>query len=318
MTLHDQQLTTVPVPSPRDDASPVDGAAVLGEGTLIPAEKKRRLRIPRFIKEQPVGAVALTIIGFFVVMAALSPWLAPYDPLAQDRAAVMMPPSAGHLHGTDDLGRDVLSRTMYGARTSLLISVATLLVGGLIGLVTGVLSGYFGGTWIDTVIQRCMDALMAVPSIVLLLFIAALLGPSLRNTVIALSLLVIPSFNRVARGEMLRIREETYVEAARAVGCSTWRILTRYGLPNLMAPLFVLTSLLFAIVLIAESALSFLGIGTPPPTPSWGRMLSEGSRNLEIAPWMALFPGMALSISVLAFNLLGDAMRDYLDPKQRR
>jgi peptide/nickel transport system permease protein len=270
------------------------------------------------VKEQPFGAVALALIAFFVGMAILSPWLAPYNPLEQDRAHIMAPPSGAHLFGTDELGRDLLSRTMAGARTSLLISVSTLAVGGLIGLVLGILSGYFGGSWVDTVIQRCMDSLMAVPSIVLLLFIAALLGPSIRNTVIALSLLVIPSFNRVARGEMLRIREETYVEAARSIGCSTWRILTRYGLPNLMAPLFVMASLLFAVVLIAESALSFLGIGTPPPTPSWGRMLSEGSASMEIAPWIALFPGIALSVSVLAFNLLGDAMRDFLDPKQRR
>jgi peptide/nickel transport system permease protein len=220
--------------------------------------------------------------------------------------------------GTDDLGRDVLSRTMYGARTSLLISVATLLAGGLLGVALGVVSGYLGGTWVDSVLQRVMDALMAIPAIVLLLFVAALLGPSVRNTVIALSLLVIPSFNRVARGEMLRIREETYIEAARAVGCGTRRILFRYGLPNLMGPLFVVASLTFATVLIAESALSFLGIGTPPPTPSWGRMLSEASHQLEIAPWMAIFPGLVLSVSVLAFNLLGDALRDHLDPKQRR
>lgn len=279
---------------------------------------RRRRGMWRYLREQPFGAVAAAIILVFVALAILAPLISPYDPLAQNRAAIMVPPNADHLMGTDDLGRDVLSRVLYGARTSLLISVATLAIGGVAGLVVGIVSGYFGGTWVDTVIQRIMDSLMAVPSIVLLLFVAALLGPSIRNTILALALLVIPAFNRVARGEMLRIREETYVEAARAVGCSTKRILVKYGLPNLMAPLFVVTSLLFAIVLIAESALSFLGIGTPPPTPSWGRMLSEASRQLEIAPWMALFPGLALSISVLAFNLLGDALRDFLDPKQRR
>jgi len=316
MSLHDPDVTektqkaVVDVPVPRAGA---DAATADATGTT-----RRRLRLPRFVRSQPLGAVALTLIAFFVVVAALAPWISPYDPMAQHREAVMMPPSADFLFGTDDLGRDVFSRVLYGARTSLLISVATLLCGGLIGVAIGVLSGYFGGTWVDNILQRFMDALMAVPSIVLLLFIAALLGPSIRNTVIALSLLVIPSFNRVSRGEMLRIREETYVEAARAVGCSTPRIIFRYGLPNLMAPMFVLVSLVFAIVLIAESSLSFLGIGTPPPTPSWGRMLSEGSAQLEIAPWMALFPGLALSFSVLAFNLLGDALRDHLDPKQRR
>ena len=305
MSTTEARLIPTPVPPP-EIAPPVKGS-------------RRRLGSSlRYLREQPLGAIAAAIILFFVTLAVLAPLIAPHDPLAQNRGAIMMPPSAEHMMGTDDLGRDVLSRVLYGARTSLLISVATLAIGGLIGLVLGIVSGYFGGTWVDSVIQRIMDSLMAVPSIVLLLFVAALLGPSIRNTILALSLLVIPAFNRVARGEMLRIREETYVEAARAVGCSTKRIMFRYGLPNLMAPLFVVTSLLFAIVLIAESALSFLGIGTPPPTPSWGRMLSEASRQLEIAPWMALFPGLALSLSVLAFNLLGDALRDFLDPKQQR
>lgn len=304
--------------------APVDGLPVAAP-VPVPVVDRRRSRLARwgatawrFVREQPLGAIALVLITFFVVVAVLSPWIAPYDPLTQDRVNIMTPPGPGHLFGTDELGRDLLSRTMAGARTSLLISVVTLALGGMVGLILGVVSGYLGGTWIDSVVQRCMDTLMAIPSIVLLLFIAALLGPSIRNTIIALSLLVVPSFNRVARGEMLRIREETYVESARSIGCSTWRILTRYGLPNLMAPLFVISSLLFAVVLIAESALSFLGIGTPPPTPSWGRMLSEGSKSMEIAPWIPLFPGIALSISVLAFNLLGDAMRDFLDPKQRR
>jgi len=283
--------------------------------TLAP---RRRLGVRRYLKEQPFGAVAAVIIVVFVVLAALAPLIAPYSPLEQNRGSIMAPPGGGYLMGTDELGRDVLSRTLYGARTSLLISVATLALGGISGLLLGVVSGYFGGTWVDTVIQRVMDSLMAVPSIVLLLFVASLLGPNVRNTIFALALLVVPAFNRVARGEMLRIREETYVEAARTVGCSTPRILFRYGLPNMMAPLFVVTSLLFALVLIAESALSFLGIGTPPPTPSWGRMLSEASRQMEIAPWMALFPGLALSVSVLAFNLLGDALRDFFDPRQRR
>lgn len=293
---------------------------VTADGTVPPpvARPPRRRALLRFAKQQPFGLAALVLIVAFVVMAALCPWLAPYDPLEQHRDSIMLPPNPDHLMGTDDLGRDVLSRTLYGARTSLLVAVATLALGGIVGILLGTISGYLGGSWIDTIIQRVMDTLMAIPSIVLLLFVAALLGPSIRNTVIALSLLVVPQFNRVTRGEMLRIREETFVEAARAIGCSPWRILTRYGLPNLMAPLFVLGSLVFAGMMIAESALSFLGIGTPPPTPSWGRMLSEGSSSLEIAPWIAFYPGLALSVSVLAFNLLGDAMRDFLDPKQRR
>ncbi|WP_051217685.1 ABC transporter permease [Nocardioides insulae] len=312
----DQRIDSPTGPVPAGATAAAVATAQTVGGVAPPLPPKRRLG--RFIKEQPIGMVALSLIALFVIVAALAPWLAPYDPLAQDRTAIQQAPSAAHLFGTDDLGRDVLSRTMYGARTSLSIGVCTLIIGGLIGVLFGIVSGYFGGSWVDSTIQRFMDALMAVPAIVLLLFIAALLGPSIRNTIIALSILLVPSFNRVARGEMLRIRAETYVEAARAVGCSTPRILMRYGLPNLMAPLFVLASLNFAIVLIAESSLSFLGIGTPPPTPSWGRMLSEGSQFLEIAPWIAFYPGLVLSISVLAFNLLGDALRDFLDPKQRR
>lgn len=302
------------------EPQPQDPELVTPDGSAAadPVRPPRRKAFIRFARQQPFGLAALVLIAFFVTVALLAPWIAPYDPLQQHRRSIMVAPNAEHWFGTDDLGRDVLSRTLFGARTSLLVAVATLALGGVIGVVLGMLSGYLGGTWVDTVIQRVMDTLMAIPSIVLLLFVAALLGPSVRNTVIALSLLVVPQFNRVTRGEMLRIREETFVEAARSIGASPWRILTRYGLPNLMAPLFVLTSLVFAVLMIAESALSFLGIGTPPPTPSWGRMLSDGSNSLEIAPWMAFYPGLALSISVLAFNLLGDAMRDFLDPKQRR
>jgi ABC-type dipeptide/oligopeptide/nickel transport system permease subunit len=191
-------------------------------------------------------------------------------------------------------------------------------ISGAIGTTIGVVSGYFGGRWLDSLLQRVMDAVIAVPGLVLLLFIAAVLGPSIPNTIIALTILIVPAFNRLARGEMLRVREEPYVEAARANGAGVVRILVRHSLPNLFAPLTVVTTLLFAGVLIAESALSFLGIGTPPPTASWGRMLSEGTRFLEISPWMVVFPGGALTLAVLAFNLLGDGLRDFLDPRSRR
>ncbi len=275
-------------------------------------------RALRLLRRQPLGVVAGVVVVLLVVAAALAPVIAPFDPTAQQRENFLQIPGGPFLMGTDDLGRDIFSRVLYGARTSLLVAVCTLAAGGVLGVAIGVVSGFFAGGWVDTLLQRVMDTLMAIPGIVLLLFVAALLGPSIRNTVIALSLLVVPSFNRVARGEMLRIREELYVESARAAGCSTWRILRRHGLPNLLAPILVVTSLMFAIVIIAESALSFLGIGTPPPTPSWGAMLSDGSRYMEIAPWMVVFPGGALTVGVLAFNLLGDALRDVFDPKQSR
>ena len=272
----------------------------------------------RFVRTQPLSAVALALITIFVVAAVFAPLIAPFGPTEQHRQSFHQPPGGEFIMGTDNLGRDIFSRVLYGARTSLIVSVATVVVAGAIGVAIGTVSGYFGGRWVDSVFQRIMDTLMAIPGLVLLLFVAALLGASVRNTIIALSLLVIPSFNRVARGEMLRIREEPYVEAAKVNGCSLGRILIRHGLPNLAAPLVVITSLMFAVVLIAESALSYLGIGTPPPTASWGRMLSEGTQYLEIAPWTVVYPGCALTLAVLAFNLLGDGLRDYLDPKRSR
>ena len=298
--------------SPSPVSTPVDTPRA---PTVAPS---RRSMFWRFVRTQPMAAAALLVIVAFVVLAALAPWVAPFGATEQNRTAFQQPPGAQFLFGTDDLGRDVFSRVLYGARTSLLISVITVVLSGTIGTAIGVVSGFFGGKWIDSLFQRVMDTVLSVPGLVLLLFIAAVLGPSIRNTIIALTFLIVPAFNRVARGEMLRIREEPYVEAARANGCSTARILFRHGLPNLFAPLVVVTTLLFAGVLIAESALSFLGIGTPPPTASWGRMLSEGTRFLEISPWMVIFPGGALTLAVLAFNLLGDGLRDFLDPRTRR
>lgn len=287
-----------------------------GPVPAVATPRPGRRNVIRLLRTQPLGVVAFLAILVFVGAAAFAPMIAPFDPTEQHRDAFLQLPGGPYLMGTDDLGRDIFSRVLYGARTSLLVAVCTLVAGGAIGLAIGVVSGYYAGGWVDTLLQRVMDTLMAIPGIVLLLFVAALLGASIVNTVIALSLLVIPTFNRVSRGEMLRIREELYVESARASGCSTWRILRRHGLPNLMAPILVIGSLTFAIIIIAESALSFLGIGTPPPTPSWGAMLSDGTRYMEIAPWIVVFPGGALTVAVLAFNLLGDALRDFFDPKQ--
>lgn len=288
-----------------------------GVGSTVKAHKEGRT-LGRFIRTQPLGAVALLLIAIFVMAAVFAPLIAPFPPTEQFRNNFSDPPGGRFIMGTDHLGRDIFSRILYGARTSLIVAVVTVLVAGTIGTILGTISGYFGGRWVDTVFQRMMDTLMAIPGLVLLLFIAALLGASVRNTIIALSLLVIPAFNRVARGEMLRIREEPYVEAAKVNGCSTFRILVKHGLPNQAAPLMVIASLMFAIVIIAEASLSFLGIGTPPPTASWGLMLSDGRTYMETAPWQVVYPGVVLSIAVLAFNLLGDALRDFLDPKRSR
>jgi peptide/nickel transport system permease protein len=292
---------------------------IAGSAAAVVIKRSKQHSLPiRFIRSQPFGAVALFLILLFVAVAILAPLISPYDPISQDRRAILKAPGPGHILGTDEIGRDVFSRILYGARTSLLVSVATVTIGMVVGVSLGIFSGFFGGRWIDTVLQRFLEPLLAIPAIVLLMFVAAVLGPSVRNTIIALVLLVIPQTNRIARAEMLRIREEPFVDAARVNGAGTLRILLKHGLPNLTAPLLVFGSLLFAITIIAESALSFLGIGPPPPNASWGGMLSNGAPTMEIAPWGVIFPGAALSVAVLAFNLLGDALRDFLDPKRTR
>ncbi|MEU6645559.1 ABC transporter permease [Saccharomonospora sp. NPDC046836] len=273
--------------------------------------------LKRFVRSEPLGAVSLALITIIVLVAVFAPLVAPYDPLLQHRTRTTEGPSGDFLLGTDDLGRDVLSRLIYGARSSMIIGVLTTAISLVLGTIIGVVSGFLGKTK-DLVIQRVMDAIQSVPPLVLLLFMAVVLTPSIEGTIIALVIVITPSFNRVARAETLRIREEPYIEAARATGASALRIMTRHVLPNMVAPLLTMSSLLFAGVIIAESALSFLGIGTPPPTPSWGLMLSEGVRYVEMAPWMVFAPGIVLSMAVFAFNLLGDSLRDFLDPRLHR
>lgn len=288
----------------------------------VPAAPRRRgteawQALWRFLRAEPLGAVSLGIITLVVLVAVFAPLVAPYDPLVQHREHITEGPSADFLLGTDDLGRDVLSRLVYGARASMIIGVVTTLTALVLGTILGVVSGFLGRAK-DLVIQRFMDAIQSVPPLVLLLFMAVVLTPSMSSTIIALIVVITPSFNRVARAETLRVREEPYIEAARATGASALRIMRRHVLPNVVAPLLTMSSLMFAAVIIAESALSFLGIGTPPPTPSWGLMLSDGVRFVEMAPWMVLAPGIVLSLAVFAFNLLGDSLRDFLDPRLQR
>ncbi|WP_197970049.1 ABC transporter permease [Mesobacillus harenae] len=275
---------------------------------------KAKEETKRFIKTQRMGVVSLSIIVIIILAAICAPLIAPYDPVAQDRAAFMLAPTQAHIMGTDDLGRDIFSRIIYGARVSLLVGMATVVISMVLGTMLGVVSGYFGKA-VDMVIQRIMDAIMAIPPLILALFIAALLGPAIKNVIIALTIVNIPHFARITRGEMLRIKEMNYVEASRSAGASAFRIIFKHGLPNMMAPIIVIASLTFGQSIIAEASLSFLGIGTPPPNPSWGLMLSGASSYMENAPWMVLFPGLILSAAVLAFNLLGDSLRDFLDPK---
>lgn len=268
----------------------------------------------RFIATQKIGFSALLVIIAVVLIGIFAPVIAPFDPVTQSREAFLQAPTSEHLMGTDDLGRDIFSRIVFGSRISLLVGFVTVIVSITLGVLIGMVSGYFGGI-VDMVIQRIMDAVMSIPALILALFIAALLGPAIQNVIIALVIIEIPRFARIVRGEMLRIRETNYVEASRSVGAHAFRIILKHGLPNMMAPIIVMASLAFGQTIIAEASLSFLGIGTPPPNPSWGLMLSDASRYMESAPWLVLFPGLALSVLVLAFNLLGDALRDFLDPK---
>jgi len=285
-------------------------------GTIVARAMRpsRGSALRRFVRNEPIGTASLVVIVLIVLVAACAEWIAPYSPFEQFRTAILEPPSAQYLLGTDWLGRDVLSRIIFGAQTSLIIAVSTTIIGGVLGLIIGVISGYVGGV-VDLVIQRIADAIESIPPLVLLLLIAAIMGPSIPNTIFALMVMLLPGFNRVTRGEVIRLKQERYVEASRSVGAGPARIVLRHILPNMVGPLVTVATLRFAGVIIAESALSFLGLGPAPPTPSWGGMLSSGVQYISFAPWLIVFPAIALSLAVLAFNLFGDSLRDYLDPR---
>jgi peptide/nickel transport system permease protein len=258
------------------------------------------------------GAVVLALVA---LLAVLAPWVAPYDPLATSWAAVRKAPSAAHWFGTDEVGRDLLSRTIWGARASLSAGVIAVSIAVGLGVPIGMLAGYVGG-WVDAVIGRLVDAMLAVPFLILAIALAAFLGPSLGNAMIAIGITATPIFVRLARGQVLAARAEDWVEAARAVGNPPVRILLRHILPNILPPIMVQATLAIAAAIIAEASLSFLGLGQQPPAPSWGSMLNTAQRFLTQAPWMAIFPGLAIFLTVLAFNLFGDGLRDALDPRK--
>ena len=252
----------------------------------------------------------------------LAPLIAPYDPYKfnlNERGLPirMQPPSATFPFGTDPLGRDVLSRIVYGSRVSLIVGFASVALGTLFGTLIGLASGYWEGK-VDQTLQRAVDTTMAIPGIVLALAVVSVLGQSLTNIILVISLVIAPGASRVVRGTVLSVKQNAYIDAAYAAGASSWRIVGRHILPNVFAPILVIASVWLGNAIVIEAALSFLGLGTPPPTPTWGGMLSgEGRRNLETAPFLAIFPGLAISIVVLAFNMLGDALRDLLDPRLR-
>jgi peptide/nickel transport system permease protein len=263
------------------------------------------------------GAVAgLVVIATFILLAAFAPLLVPYDPLATSWTAVRKPPSALHWFGTDDLGRDILARVIYGTRASLMAGAVSVSIALSIGVPLGLLSGYRGG-FIDALISRITDAMLACPFLILAIALAAFLGPSLRNAMIAIGISATPIFVRLTRGQVMVVKVEDYIEAARAIGNPRWRIALFHILPNIMPPLLVQATLSIAAAIIAEAALSFLGLGQQPPAPSWGSMLNAAQRFLTNAPWMAIWPGLAIFLVVLSLNLVGDGLRDALDPRER-
>jgi len=269
----------------------------------------------RAVLSRPTAVFGGVVLVLVSLLAVFAPWIAPYDPLATSWAAVRKAPSAAHWFGTDEVGRDLLSRTIWGARASLSAGVIAVTIAVGAGVPIGMLAGYVGG-WVDAVIGRVTDAMLAVPFLILAIALAAFLGPSLGNAMIAIGVTATPIFVRLARGQVLAARAEDWVEAARAVGNPPARILLRHVLPNILPPVMVQATLAVAAAIIAEASLSFLGLGQQPPAPSWGSMLNSAQRFLTQAPWMAIYPGLAIFLTVLAFNLFGDGLRDALDPKK--
>jgi peptide/nickel transport system permease protein len=273
-------------------------------------------RAMRRFKRRKAAAFALAVIAIFVAAAVLAPLISPYNPDLQTWTAVRKAPSALHWFGTDDVGRDVLARVIYGARASLLAGVISVAIALLVGVPVGLISGYLGG-FIDALFSRITDALLACPFLILAIALAAFLGPSLGNAMIAIGITTTPIFIRLTRGQVMAVKVEDYVEAARAVGNPHWRIALVHILPNILPALLVQATLSIAAAIIAEAALSFLGLGQQPPAPSWGSMLNAAQRFLVNAPWMAIWPGLAIFLTVLSFNLVGDGLRDALDPRSR-
>jgi peptide/nickel transport system permease protein len=286
------------------------------EATADPVLAERpRNRAWAKLRRNAAALFGFGLVVFFILVAVLASALPIPDPAATDWGAVRKAPSAAHWLGTDELGRDLLSRMIWGAQASLLAGVVSVLIAVLLGVPLGLIAGYFGG-WTDSIISRVTEALLATPFLILAIALAAFLGPSLTNAMIAIGVSATPIFIRLTRGQVLSVKTEDYVEGARAVGLSHLPIIGRYILPNVFPPILVQATLTIATAIIAEASLSFLGLGQQPPAPSWGSMLNVAKNFLTQAPWMAIWPGIAIFLVVLGFNLLGDGLRDALDPRE--
>jgi peptide/nickel transport system permease protein len=296
-------MSAVPLPS-------VDAAGA------APAQAGPWRRGWRRLVRRRSAMFGLVVVLFFVMLALGAAWIAPQDPIATSWGAIRKPPSAAHWFGTDEIGRDVLSRVVWGTRASLLAGWVSVSISLLLGVPIGMLAGFVGGA-VDALISRVTDAFLACPFLILAIALAAFLGPSLTNAMIAIGVSATPIFVRLARAQVINVKVEDFVEAARAVGNPPWRIALRHILPNITAPLIVQATLAIAAAVIAEASLSFLGLGQQPPAPSWGSMLNTAKNYVDNAPWMAIWPGLAIFLLVLSFNLLGDGLRDAFDPRTR-
>ncbi len=298
-----------------DQSSPLFRQAAHGRpGDVTLGWRRRALRLLRQVLATRLAGTGLAILGLVCIAALCSPLVAPYDPNNQDYLAFTEGPGGAHWLGTDDLGRDVLSRLIYGSRVSLQVGIIAVGIAVTVGVSLGLLAGYAGG-FVDTVITRFTDAVQAFPGLILALAITAALGPGIGNAMIAIGFVSTPAIARLTRGQTLSIREREYVEAARVLGAPPLRIMARHIWPNVTAPIIVQATLLIASAIVTEASLSFLGVGVQPPTASWGAMLRTGSQYLEVAPWMAFAPGVAIFLTVLAFNFVGDGLRRTLDPR---
>jgi peptide/nickel transport system permease protein len=271
----------------------------------------------RFCRRQPLGTVGLVLVMVMLVAGLSAEWIAPYNPTSNDFAAMTEPPSWAHLMGTDQFGRDLFSRIVFGARTALIVGFSCAIVGGVAGLVLGVASAYFGGR-LDLVLQRVMDVVMAFPLIILALAVIAIAGSGVHNVIVAITIPLIPRCARVVRASALSIREVPYIDAARACGFGHTRIILRHMVPNVLAPFLIMLTAFVGQAILAEASLSYLGLGVQEPTAAWGLILQGGAEEYaSTAPWIAIFPGLAIALTVFGFSLFGDALRDALDPKLR-
>ena len=268
----------------------------------------------RLLVRHRLAMFGAVLVAIEVGLAVLAPWIVAHEPNRMDYKAVLSGPTAEHPLGTDDLGRDLLSRTLYGARLSLQVGLVAVLIAVALGVPLGLVSGYLGGIF-DESVMRIVDALMALPALVLALTISAVLGPGIWNATMAIAIVAAPTYTRLVRGQVLSVKENDYVLAAQCIGAPTWVVLLRHVLPNVFSPVIVQASLGVGFAIILEASLSFIGLGAQPPTPSWGNMVQVGFQYLEIAPWFVLVPAVAIFLAVLGFNMLGDGLRDTLDPK---